>query len=151
MPRPEQSPHPVASGHRPELRASDAEREQVVEMLRVHGSEGRLGPEELSERLDEAFASQTVGQLERALRELPGRRETRPSPRPARHRRRTALRALPLLALTAIMVSFAVAGLGFLWPVLFAVPWALGMARGGRGGLGLCGHKARRRGRAAAV
>lgn len=79
MPRPEQSLHPFDSVHRPDLRASDAEREQVVETLRSHGAEGRLGPEELSERLDEAYASSTLGQLSArsesfpSVRRLPAR------------------------------------------------------------------------------
>ncbi|MGI8439198.1 MAG: DUF1707 SHOCT-like domain-containing protein [Thermoleophilaceae bacterium] len=151
MPRPEQSLHPFDSVHRPDLRASDAEREQVVETLRSHGAEGRLGPEELAERLDEAYASSTLGQLQRALRELP---ERPPSVRPERSRLRpAALRVLPLLVLTVTIASFGVAGLGFLWPLLFAAPWALGVARGGspRAGFGPCGHKHRRRERAAAV
>jgi len=41
----------------PELRASDADREQVAERLREAMSEGRLAAEELEERLAVLFAS----------------------------------------------------------------------------------------------
>lgn len=146
----EQRPRPAA--HNPEMRASDSDREHAVEVLRSHAAEGRLGPDELSERLDEAFASRTLGELRFVLRELPERPGAPPA-RPERSRQRPgALRATPLLVLTAIIVSFAVAGLGFVWPLLLAAPWALGVARGdSSAGFGSCGHKNRRRGRTAAA
>jgi len=53
------------------LRASDADRDRAGARLRHHYSVGRLTYEELLQRLDEAYAAQTVGDLERSLRELP--------------------------------------------------------------------------------
>jgi hypothetical protein len=53
------------------LRASDADRDRVSGWLRHHYSVGRLTYEELLQRLDEAYAARTVGDLERSLRELP--------------------------------------------------------------------------------
>ncbi|MFD3545910.1 DUF1707 domain-containing protein [Streptomyces sp. NPDC058655] len=56
----------------PELRASDADRERVVERLRDAVAEGRLDMEEFEERLDAAYRSRTYGELEPLTRDLPG-------------------------------------------------------------------------------
>lgn len=53
------------------LRAGDADRERVAEQLRHHEAEGRLTVEELEERLESAFASRTVGELDLLLGDLP--------------------------------------------------------------------------------
>jgi hypothetical protein len=66
------SPSPRTIDSRP-LRASDDEREQVVELLREHCAEGRLTPAELEERIDAAHAARTVGELEALTRDLPVR------------------------------------------------------------------------------
>ena len=67
-----------------EVRASDAERERAALVLRDHAVAGRLTLEELSTRLEEAYAARTLAELERVTRELPDT----PSPtirrRPAR-------------------------------------------------------------------
>ncbi len=67
-----------------EVRASDTERERVALVLRDHAVAGRLTLEELSARLEEAYAALTLADLERVTRELPDT----PSPtirrRPAR-------------------------------------------------------------------
>jgi hypothetical protein len=51
----------------PELRASDADREQAAELLRRAAGEGRLTVDELDERLAEAFAARTRTDLERLV------------------------------------------------------------------------------------
>ena len=55
----------------PDLRASDAEREQVVAALREHAGEGRLTIEELDERCSAALAARTRGDLAALMRDLP--------------------------------------------------------------------------------
>jgi Domain of unknown function (DUF1707)/Cell wall-active antibiotics response 4TMS YvqF len=55
---------PWPSDQRPELRASDAEREQTAETLRRAMGEGRLSVEELEERLRAAYSAPTVRELE---------------------------------------------------------------------------------------
>ena len=55
------------------LRASDDDREQVVDLLREHCAEGRLTPAELGERIDAAYGARTVGELEALTRDLPTR------------------------------------------------------------------------------
>ncbi|NBM16797.1 DUF1707 domain-containing protein [Streptomyces sp. GC420] len=55
----------------PELRASDADREAVVERLRDAVAEGRLDMEEFQERLELAYKSRTYAELEPLTRDLP--------------------------------------------------------------------------------
>lgn len=59
------------SADRRSLRASDADRQRVADLLHRAASEGRLSLDELSERLDEAYQAKTYGDLEPVLRELP--------------------------------------------------------------------------------
>ncbi|MFI7414595.1 DUF1707 domain-containing protein [Streptomyces sp. NPDC049627] len=55
----------------PELRASDADRERVVEVLRDALAEGRLDMEEFEERLDATYKARTYGELAPITRDLP--------------------------------------------------------------------------------
>lgn len=55
----------------PELRASDADRDRVVERLRDAVAEGRLDMEEFEERLEAAYKSRTYAELEPLTRDLP--------------------------------------------------------------------------------
>lgn len=55
----------------PELRASDADRERVAEVLREAVAEGRLTMEEFDERLDAAYRARTYAELEPLTRDLP--------------------------------------------------------------------------------
>jgi len=59
---------PVAEA---DLRASDADRDRVADILRDALAEGRLTTEEHSERLDGVYAAKTVGELEPYVRDLP--------------------------------------------------------------------------------
>ncbi|HEV2343712.1 MAG TPA: DUF1707 domain-containing protein [Actinocrinis sp.] len=54
-----------------EMRASDADREQVAERLRDAAGHGRLTMDELEERLELAFAAKTYAELEPLTRDLP--------------------------------------------------------------------------------
>lgn len=97
---------------RPEqVRASDAERESVIERLRLHAGDGRLDPEELEERIDEAYAARTRGDLALALRELPAAARPRD---PARRRRSPARRLVPM-ALVLVALVAAAGGPGEGW------------------------------------
>ncbi|THA78558.1 DUF1707 and DUF2154 domain-containing protein [Streptomyces sp. A0642] len=55
----------------PEMRASDAERERIAEVLREAVAEGRLRMEEFEQRLDAAYRARTHGELEPLVRDLP--------------------------------------------------------------------------------
>jgi hypothetical protein len=54
---------PSGPGWSPEMRASDADRDRVMDVLRVAAGEGRLTPDELDERLEAALSSRTLGEL----------------------------------------------------------------------------------------
>lgn len=54
----------------PELRASDADREQTVELLRHGASNGQLTVEELEDRVHRAFAARTRTELQRLTADL---------------------------------------------------------------------------------
>ncbi|MFH8972909.1 DUF1707 domain-containing protein [Streptomyces sp. NPDC017890] len=55
----------------PELRASDADRERVAEVLRDALAEGRLDMAEFQERLDTTYSARTYGELAPITRDLP--------------------------------------------------------------------------------
>src|SRR2546423_13949915 len=55
----------------PDVRASDADRERVAQLLRDSAGEGRLDMDELSERLDRVYAARTFGELRAQTSDLP--------------------------------------------------------------------------------
>jgi hypothetical protein len=61
----------VAERHE-ELRAADADRAKVADRLRVALEEGRLNLTEYDERLQQAYAAKTYGDLDPILADLPG-------------------------------------------------------------------------------
>ncbi|MEG3629589.1 DUF1707 SHOCT-like domain-containing protein [Streptomyces poriticola] len=54
-----------------ELRASDADRDRVADLLRESLAEGRLTAEEHAERVEGVLAARTVGELDGFVRDLP--------------------------------------------------------------------------------
>src|SRR5580704_3381984 len=62
----------------PDLRASHADRDRVVDMLRIAGGDGRLSAEELETRLESALSARTIGELAR----LTATCRSRPQPKP---------------------------------------------------------------------
>ena len=54
------------------LRASDADREQVAELLRHAHTEGRLDLDEFQERVERALSAKTYGELAAITGDLPG-------------------------------------------------------------------------------
>jgi hypothetical protein len=61
------SPRPNAPG----LRASDADREQLIAELNEHTVAGRLTTEDLEQRLQAAYEARTTGELDVLRRDLP--------------------------------------------------------------------------------
>ncbi|MEV1011221.1 DUF1707 domain-containing protein [Streptomyces sp. NPDC049881] len=55
----------------PPVRASDAERDRVAEILAQALGDGRLDAEEHAERVDAVYAAKTVAELEPLIRDLP--------------------------------------------------------------------------------
>ncbi|MFE2104258.1 DUF1707 domain-containing protein [Kitasatospora sp. NPDC059463] len=78
MTKPAAAP-PARAAHAPvaeaEMRASDADRERVAELLRDAYAEGRLDVEEHAERIEAAYAAKTLGDLVPLTRDLPVHRE----------------------------------------------------------------------------
>ena len=65
-----------------DMRASHADRDQIVEILRDAAAEGPLTSEELDERAEAALSARTVRDLAALTRDLPAQPETRvPRPR----------------------------------------------------------------------
>jgi hypothetical protein len=58
----------------PEVRASDAERDQAVVRLREAAAEGRLTLEEFTERMHSAYETRTRAELDRLVGDLPAER-----------------------------------------------------------------------------
>ena len=106
----------------PHLRASQAEREQVVELLRVHAGEGRLEVDDLEQRLGAAFAARTRGELAGLLGDLPGRDR----PRRSDPGRRIHLRVFVMVQLLLVCI-WALTGMGYFWPVWPLLGWGIGL------------------------
>jgi hypothetical protein len=60
---------PMASNSK--IRASDADRDRAAAALREHLAAGRLTIEEFDQRLDQAYAAKTLGELDEVLADLP--------------------------------------------------------------------------------
>ncbi|MEU6226889.1 DUF1707 domain-containing protein [Streptomyces sp. NPDC047042] len=67
-----------------ELRASDADRDRVADVLREALAEGRLTPDEHAERVEGVLSAKTVGELEVFVRDLPAGRQSYPPYSPYR-------------------------------------------------------------------
>ena len=62
-------------GELPDIRATDADRERTVTVLRASGANGQLTVDELDERVEAAYAPRTRGALERLVGDLGEPRE----------------------------------------------------------------------------
>jgi hypothetical protein len=65
---------PLAGGYgrKRGIRASDADRDRSAAALSAHYTAGRLTLEEFQERLDQAYAAKTLGDLDDLMTDLPG-------------------------------------------------------------------------------
>ncbi|MFF9573240.1 DUF1707 domain-containing protein [Streptomyces sp. NPDC014685] len=66
-----QPQQPVAPAEPAGIRASDADRDRIADILREAMAEGRLTAEEHAERVDAVYRAKTVGELEPLVRDLP--------------------------------------------------------------------------------
>ena len=115
-----------------ELRASDAERERVVDFLRENSLVGRLTHDELDERIGLAYAAVTRGDLERLLVDLPRGDARHPAPRPRRASAPVAKKREPsgvmvLVGLAALAIPMAImAGVVVALAAVFALSVVVG-------------------------
>jgi hypothetical protein len=98
-----------------QIRASDQERESVVDVLRDAFTEGRLSSDELGERTASAYTAKTWAQLGELTSDLPvrpplGASLNRPQPRPPQRARRSHRYDGLLSALLVWIVISAVSG-----------------------------------------
>jgi hypothetical protein len=76
--------NPPAEREPQHLRASDADRERVAEVLREAAGDGRLTMDELDERLDAVYKAKTYAELEPITHDLPASTDgSTPAPAPA--------------------------------------------------------------------
>jgi hypothetical protein len=116
-----------------ELRATDADRDRVTQILRVAAEEGALSVDELEERLSAAFAAVTRADLVRLVDDLPPSPATRPVPALApSHPVRTSSRywlwvLLPYVAAAAWVHAALVTRSARYWllAAVYAIPLAL--------------------------
>jgi hypothetical protein len=135
----------------PHLRAADADRAAVAEVLGRHMSAGRLTLEEFDERLTRAYAAKTFGELDELTADLPAgdgraghqRHEAAHAPAPAAGTRpatacgpgpmghgddlRSAWRSWLTTALIVVTIwgatSLAAWEFHYFWPVWVFGPW----------------------------
>jgi hypothetical protein len=116
----------------PALRASDADRERIVEILRQHSVEGRLTSDEFEERMAAAYQAKTMGALAELTVDLPvdlaehARRQAELARRGKPRKplgRKVRQEVSGLLSLGVILTAvWLVSGAGYYWPV-----WPLGI------------------------
>jgi hypothetical protein len=110
------------------LRASDADRDQIIDRLRKAAAEGRLAAHELETRVTTALRARTYAELDATVSDLPGSgRVTSPSPAGWAI---STVRAHPALLLLAIPVGIVVAAtliaLTTIWALVMVAVFALG-------------------------
>jgi hypothetical protein len=115
---------PIRSGAH--QRVSNAERDGVVEQLRLNMADGRLDIDEFGDRVEQALAARTGAELQAVLADLP---HVVP-PEEAVRKRRASVRAIvvPYLAVNMFLVLiWAVSGRGEFWPIWPILGWGLGV------------------------
>ena len=116
----------------PSIRASDADRERIVEILREHTAAGRIDAAEFEDRMAAAYNAKTMGALAELTTDLPvdlaehGRRQAelakRAKPRrPVSRKLREEVSGLASLGVVLTVVWF-ISGGGYFWPA-----WPLGI------------------------
>jgi hypothetical protein len=124
-------------GHE-EMRAADADRQAVADKLKTALDEGRLDINEYDERLQQAYAAKTYGDLKLLLTDLPAASVPAPildpgQQRAAEHVRRRWLASVwsgyastvSIVLLVWAVSSIASSEFLYFWPIWVAGPWGL--------------------------
>jgi hypothetical protein len=104
-----------------DVRASDAEREETVTLLRAHAGDGRLDLDELERRIGAAYAATTRRDLVALTDDLP--RARRPRDRAAARSEFREHLGSYLRVMALLVVIWALTGMGYFWPVWPMVCW----------------------------
>lgn len=118
---------------RERMRASDADRERVVERLRAALDEGRLDLGEYDERMQQAYAAKTYGDLDGLLTDLPV--GALPVPAPAEEKRPKSPTGEWIVhqwqswvpAAVVLTAIWAISGFGDYWPGWIVGIWAVAL------------------------
>ncbi len=107
----------AAAAGRGRLRASDADREQVIDTLKAAFVQGMLAKDEFDRRVGQAFASRTYAELAAVTADLPAEPTAAQPPRAARAQGdQPVLRPGPvIMAATALCAG--------VWAFTFLPPW----------------------------
>jgi len=121
------------------LRASDEDRERCAHNLREHFAAGRIGEEELADRLDAVYAARTTAELEAIVRDLPALPASPAAARAELAERRAELRRhliqqtggalTPFLICTVVWAASGAEGA--FWPAFLLIFPALFLIRNG--------------------
>jgi hypothetical protein len=125
------------------IRASDADRDAVVQRLRQAAIEGRLEAHELEQRVHAALRARTYGDLDRLLADLPGAIQRRRSVDVVPSGRMVlmlALRVAVVLVVATVMITALV--LTAAWWLAMVLVWLV--LRGRRGACWHAPPRARR-------
>lgn len=95
----------------PQMKASDADRDEVVTALSEHFQAGRLTTEELEDRTGGALSARTLGELDALTADLPPRRPAKPAQQLNRQRRGQPELAVIAAVLAVLAVAVAVVAL----------------------------------------
>jgi hypothetical protein len=128
--------------HIPPMKASDADRDQVLAVLSENFQAGRLTSDELEDRTGRALSARTLDELDALTADLPAGPVDPAGPEPAGQPFGAGLARVPILVVVlAVVIAGAVLGTTaaghathFLW-LLIAVPLVarrLVLSRGGR-------------------
>jgi len=111
---PDQVPAAASRSH---LRASHADREQVIGTLKGAFVQGRLAKDEFDLRVGQALASRTYGDLAALTADLPAGRTSAEPSKPARAPGERSILRRPGLLMTAETVLYV-----GVWPLAFVLP-----------------------------
>ena len=100
-----------------DLRASHADREQVIEVLKAAFVQGRLDKDEFDLRVGQAFAARTHAELATVTARLPAEPATAKQPAPAR------APSEPPVVRPGPLITVATAVCAGVWMLGFFVPW----------------------------
>jgi len=116
----------------PSIRASDADRERVVEILRQHSVEGRITADEFEERMAAAYEAKTLGALAELTTDLPvdlaehaqRQRELARKAKPRRTLVKQVRQEISGIASLGVVLTtiWVISGGGYFWPA-----WPLGI------------------------
>ena len=112
-----------------DLRASDSDREHVAAQLRQHYGDGRVSEDELSERVEAAYAARTLSELDHLTADLPSTRSAAP-PQRRRSGLETSVRihgTIFLVVNLMLIAIWAASGGGYFWPIWPILGWGIGL------------------------